>query len=89
MVAQQPSAAPGGPPRVSVNPERVAHCRAVVIEVFAMKPKKTPQPNEHYRCKNKPKTRRRYKMSELMADFKPEHRYGGWDVAPPVGKEIW
>ena len=36
----------------------------------------------------KPK-RRRYKMSELMAKFKPEHRYGEWDTSGPVGKEIW
>ena len=54
-----------------------------------MFPKKTPQSNEHYRCKNKRKTRRRYKTSELMANFKPEHRYGEWDLGPPVGKEIW
>lgn len=36
----------------------------------------------------KPK-RRRYKMSELMAKFKPEHRHPEWDVGPPVGKEYW
>jgi antitoxin component of MazEF toxin-antitoxin module len=34
-------------------------------------------------------TRRRYKMSELMAKFKPEHRHGEWDIGDPVGKEIW
>jgi antitoxin component of MazEF toxin-antitoxin module len=33
--------------------------------------------------------RRRYKLSELMAKFKPEHRHGGWDLGDPVGKEIW
>src|SRR5205085_1439909 len=33
--------------------------------------------------------RRRYKMSELMAKFKPEHRHEAWDVGSPVGKEIW
>jgi predicted RNase H-like HicB family nuclease len=33
--------------------------------------------------------RRRYKMSELMAGFKPEHRHGEWDLGGPVGKEIW
>lgn len=33
--------------------------------------------------------RRRYKISELMAKFKPEHRHGEWDIGPPVGKEIW
>ena len=59
------------------------------MEVLAVKPKKPPQPNEHYRCKAKPKRRRRYKTSELMADFKPEHRHVEWDVGPPVGKEIW
>jgi hypothetical protein len=59
------------------------------MEVLAVSPKKPPQPNEHYRCKNKRKTRRRYKMSELMAKFKPEHRHPAWDVGDPVGKEIW
>jgi antitoxin component of MazEF toxin-antitoxin module len=33
--------------------------------------------------------RRRYKLSELMAEFKPEHRHGAWDLGEPVGKEVW
>ena len=33
--------------------------------------------------------RRRYKLSELMARYKPEHRHGEWDLGGPVGKEIW
>jgi len=33
--------------------------------------------------------RRRYKLSELMAKFKPQHRHGEWDLGDPVGKEIW
>jgi antitoxin component of MazEF toxin-antitoxin module len=33
--------------------------------------------------------RRRYKLSELMAQFKPEHRRGEWDLGGPVGREIW
>jgi antitoxin component of MazEF toxin-antitoxin module len=33
--------------------------------------------------------RRRYTAAELMAKFKPEHRYPAWDVGGPVGKEIW
>jgi antitoxin component of MazEF toxin-antitoxin module len=33
--------------------------------------------------------RRRYKLSELMAKFKPHHRHGEWDLGKPVGKEIW
>ena len=33
--------------------------------------------------------RKRYTTAELMAGFKPEHRYGEWDLGPPVGKEIW
>ena len=33
--------------------------------------------------------RRRYKLSELMAKFKPKHRRGEWDLGGPVGKEIW
>jgi len=36
----------------------------------------------------KPK-RRRYKLSELMAKFKPHHRHGEWDLGEPVGKEVW
>jgi len=35
------------------------------------------------------KPRRRYKLSELMAQFKPAHRHGEWDLGGPVGKEIW
>jgi antitoxin component of MazEF toxin-antitoxin module len=37
----------------------------------------------------KSRRRRRYKLSELMAKFKPEHRHGEWDLGNPVGKEIW
>jgi len=33
--------------------------------------------------------RRRYKLAELMAQFKPHHRHGEWDVGGPVGREIW
>jgi len=33
--------------------------------------------------------RRRYKLSELMANFKPEHRHGEWDLGGPVGREVW
>jgi antitoxin component of MazEF toxin-antitoxin module len=33
--------------------------------------------------------RRRYKLSELMAQFKPSHRHGEWDLGGPVGKEPW
>ena len=33
--------------------------------------------------------RKRYKLSELMAKFKPEHRHGEWDLGEPVGKEVW
>ena len=35
------------------------------------------------------KSRRRYKLSELMAQFKPKHRHGEWDLGQPVGKEVW
>jgi antitoxin component of MazEF toxin-antitoxin module len=35
------------------------------------------------------KTRRRYKLSELMAQYRPEHRHGEWDLGGPVGNEIW
>lgn len=37
----------------------------------------------------KPRRRRRYKLSELMAGFKPRHRHGEWELGGPVGKEIW
>ncbi|HEY2586230.1 MAG TPA: hypothetical protein VGI81_10750 [Tepidisphaeraceae bacterium] len=35
------------------------------------------------------KLRRRYKLSELMAQYKPEHRHGEWDLGGPVGNEVW
>ena len=35
------------------------------------------------------KPRRRYKLSELMEQFKPKHRQEEWDLGAPVGKEIW
>jgi hypothetical protein len=39
---------------------------------------------------SKKKSRRHgYKASDLMANFKPEHRHGEWDLGGPVGKEIW
>lgn len=33
--------------------------------------------------------RRRYKLSELMAKYKPSHRHGEWNIGGPVGKESW
>jgi antitoxin component of MazEF toxin-antitoxin module len=33
--------------------------------------------------------RRRYKLSDLMASYKPKHRQGEWRPGGPVGKEIW
>ena len=33
--------------------------------------------------------RQRYKLSELVARFKPQHRHGEWDLGKPVGKEVW
>ncbi|HWE01463.1 MAG TPA: hypothetical protein VG326_03565 [Tepidisphaeraceae bacterium] len=35
------------------------------------------------------KVRRRYKLSELLGQFKPRHRHGEWDLGEPVGKEFW
>jgi antitoxin component of MazEF toxin-antitoxin module len=32
---------------------------------------------------------RRYKLSELLREFKPQHRHEEWNVGRPVGKEIW
>lgn len=34
------------------------------------------------------KRRRRFKFSELMKDFKSEHRHGEWNLGDPAGKEI-
>jgi antitoxin component of MazEF toxin-antitoxin module len=36
-----------------------------------------------------PGKRRRYKLSQLVAQFKPKHRHAEWDIGGPVGKEIW
>jgi antitoxin component of MazEF toxin-antitoxin module len=33
--------------------------------------------------------RRRYKLTDLMTQFKPKHRHGEWKLGGPVGKEIW
>jgi len=33
--------------------------------------------------------RRRYALSELVAEFKPRHRQGEWDLGGPVGWEVW
>lgn len=33
--------------------------------------------------------RRRYKLSELMSQFKPAHRHGEWQLGEPVGEETW
>jgi antitoxin component of MazEF toxin-antitoxin module len=33
--------------------------------------------------------KRRYKLSELTAKYKPEHRHGEWDLGEPVGREVW
>jgi antitoxin component of MazEF toxin-antitoxin module len=33
--------------------------------------------------------RRRYKLSELIAQFKPKHRHGEWNLGAPVGREMY
>ncbi len=33
--------------------------------------------------------RHRYKLSQLMTAFKPEHRHSEWDLGKPMGKEVW
>jgi antitoxin component of MazEF toxin-antitoxin module len=33
--------------------------------------------------------RRRYRLSELVAGFKPRHRQGEWNIGGPVGRELW
>lgn len=35
------------------------------------------------------KPRRRYRLSELVAKFRPKHRQGEWDLGQPVGREVW
>jgi antitoxin component of MazEF toxin-antitoxin module len=37
----------------------------------------------------RPARRRRHKLSELVAGYKPEHRHGEWDLGSPVGKEVY
>jgi antitoxin component of MazEF toxin-antitoxin module len=39
--------------------------------------------------RTRPPRRRRYKLAELMAGYKPEHRHGEWDLGHPVGREVW
>jgi antitoxin component of MazEF toxin-antitoxin module len=36
-----------------------------------------------------PKKRRRYKLSELMSQFKSKHRHDEWNIGEPRGREIW
>ena len=33
--------------------------------------------------------RRRYKLSELLAKYKPRHRQGEWNLGYPIGREVW
>lgn len=33
--------------------------------------------------------RRRYKLSELVRPYKPQHRHGEWKLGGPVGREVW
>ena len=35
------------------------------------------------------KPRRRYKLSELLAQFKPAHRHRAWELGDRIGNEIW
>jgi antitoxin component of MazEF toxin-antitoxin module len=44
---------------------------------------------EPLRVVKPPAARRRYKLTELMAKFKPRHRQGEWDLGDPAGKEVW
>jgi antitoxin MazE len=36
----------------------------------------------------RPKARRRYRLSELLAQYKPRHRHGEFDKSGPVGREL-
>lgn len=33
--------------------------------------------------------RRRYRLAELVARFKPKHRHPEWNLGGPVGREVW
>jgi len=33
--------------------------------------------------------RRRYRLAELMTEFRPWHRHGEWELGKPVGTEVW
>ena len=33
--------------------------------------------------------RRRYKLSQLLDQYKPEHRHNEWELGGPVGREVW
>lgn len=33
--------------------------------------------------------RRRYKLSELVTQYRPEHRHGEWELGGPIGNETW
>ena len=62
-----------------VIPNRFARMRRIVVgTVLDLETIKTVKPRQ-----------RRYKLSELMARFKPKHRHGEWQIGGPVGKEIW
>ena len=41
------------------------------------------------RCALVKQGRRRYKLSELVANMNPEHRQDEWDVGQTAGREIW
>lgn len=34
-------------------------------------------------------SRPRYRLEDLMADFRPEHSHGEIDTGKPVGEEVW
>jgi antitoxin component of MazEF toxin-antitoxin module len=60
-------------------PSQFARMRKIDVgTVVDLEPIKTIKPR-----------RRRYKLSELVAGFKPEHRHGEWNLGGPVGKEPW
>ena len=67
-------------------PSQFAKLRAIDVgTVIDLEPVRIVKPPRRRRQGR----RRRYKLSELMAKFKPEHRHGEWDLGGPVGKEIW
>jgi antitoxin component of MazEF toxin-antitoxin module len=64
-------------------PSQFAKMRGIGVgSLIDLEPVKVLEPKRRRRA-------RRYKLSQLMAGFKPRHRHGEWNLGGPVGREIW